>query len=89
MQRPAQVTASRTPAPVQAARVLLTAVAISHLVVPLVMGLKQNTLLAQIAIQQPDFGAAEVARSATIAVTSRATLLSMAFSVVSWSSSPS
>lgn len=35
MQQPAQVTASRTPAPVQAARVLLTAVAISHLAVPL------------------------------------------------------
>ncbi|SFW87043.1 hypothetical protein [Amycolatopsis australiensis] len=119
MQRPAQVTASRTPTPVQAAQALLTAIAISHLVVPLVMGLNQNTLRAQIATQHPDFDAAEVARSATIAVTSGATfhgillalcallawklatarpwtrrlatasqLLSVVFSVVSWSSSP-
>ena len=119
MQRPAQATASRTPAPVQAARVLLSAIAISHVVVPAVMGLNQSTLHDQIAAQHPDFGAAEVARSATVAVTSGAVfhgillalcallvwklatarpwtrrlatvsqLLSVVFSVVSWSSSP-
>jgi hypothetical protein len=119
MEQPAQATASRVPAPVQSARVLLTAVAISHLVVPVVMGIDQSTLRDQIAGRHPEFGAAEVARSAGIAVTSAAVfhgillalcallawklatarpwtrrlttvsqLLSVAFSVVSWSSSP-
>lgn len=119
MRQPAQATALRTPTPVQAARILLTAVAISHLVVPLVMELNRSTLRDQIAAQHPEFGAAEVARSTAIAVTSGAAfhgillvlcallvwklatgrpwtrrlatvsqLLSVGFSVVSWSSSP-
>jgi len=119
MERPAQAWASLVPTPVQSARVLLTAVAISHLVVPVVMGVNQTTMRDQIATQHPDFGAAEVARSADIAVTSGAVfhgillglcallmwklatarpwtrrlvtvsqLLSVVFSVVSWSSSP-
>ncbi|MGW2866012.1 hypothetical protein [Streptomyces sp. NPDC001205] len=111
--------ASQIPAPVQAARALLTAVAISHVVVPLFMSFDQSALRHQIATQHPDFGAAEVARSAKIAVTSGAVfhgillllcallawklatartwtrrlatvsqLLSVVFSVVSWTSSP-
>jgi hypothetical protein len=119
MRQPAQVTASRTPMPVQSARVLLAAVAISHLVVAVVMSINQSTLRDQIATQHPDFDAAEVARSTDIAVTSGAVfhgillvlcallvwklatarpwtrrlttvsqLLSVVFSVVSWSSSP-
>ncbi|MER6515016.1 hypothetical protein ABT158_49995 [Nonomuraea sp. NPDC001636] len=119
MQRSAQVMALRTPTSVQAARVLLTAVAISHVVVPVLMSVNQSALRNQIATQHPDFGAGEVARSAVIAVTSGAVfhgiylalcallvwklatarpwtrrlatvsqLLSVVFSVVSWSSSP-
>jgi glucan phosphoethanolaminetransferase (alkaline phosphatase superfamily) len=119
MRQPAQVTASRTPTPVQSARVLLAAVAISHLAVAVVMSINQSTLRDQIATQHPDFDAAEVARSTDIAVTSGAVfhgillvlcallvwklatarpwirrlttvsqLLSVVFSVVSWSSSP-
>lgn len=72
MQRSAQVMALQIPAPVRVARVLLTAVAISHVAVPLFMAFDQSALRHQIATQHPDFGAAEVARSATIAVTSGA-----------------
>ncbi|AYF78303.1 hypothetical protein D7D52_35785 [Nocardia yunnanensis] len=109
---------SRTPKSIQAARVLLTAVAISHVVVPMLMSVDQSALRNQIATQHPDFDAGEVARSADIAVTSGAVfhgillslcallvwklatarpwtrrlatvsqLLSVVFSVVSWSSS--
>jgi hypothetical protein len=119
VERPAQTRASRVPTPVQSSRVLLIAVAISHLVVPVVMGANQSALRDRIATQHPDFGVAEVARSAAIALTSAAVfhgillvlcvlllwklatarpwtrrlatvsqLLSVAFSVVSWSSSP-
>ncbi|GAB3891796.1 hypothetical protein GCM10029964_065550 [Kibdelosporangium lantanae] len=114
-----QVTASRTPTPVQSARALLAVVAVSHLVVPVVMAVEQSTLRDGIAAQHTEFGAAEVARSADIAVISGAVfhgillalcalliwklttarpwtrrlttvsqLLSVVFSVVSWSSSP-
>ncbi|MGI5232825.1 hypothetical protein [Actinoallomurus sp. CA-142502] len=110
---------SRAPAPVQLARALLVLVAVSHLVTPMVMRAGQSALRDQIASQHPDFGAAEVRRSADIAVTSGAAfhglllvlcvvlawklatarpwtrrlatasqLLSVVFSVVSWSSSP-
>jgi hypothetical protein len=119
MERLAQARASLVPAPVQSARVLLAALATSHLVVPVVMALNQTTLRDQIAAQHSDFGAVEVARSADIAVISGAAfhgillalcallmwklatarpwtrrlttvsqLLSVVFSVVSWSSSP-
>ncbi|MFD8497189.1 hypothetical protein [Amycolatopsis sp. NPDC059657] len=64
--------ASRIPAPIQSARGLLVAVAISHLVVPAVMAAKPDALRAQIAARHPGFPAAEVARSADIAVASGA-----------------
>ncbi|MFC4584464.1 hypothetical protein [Sphaerisporangium corydalis] len=60
------------PAPVQLARALLAAVAVSHLVVPVVMWARQGELRNEIAAQHPGFGAAEVSRSADIAVTSGA-----------------
>lgn len=116
---PSEARSSRVPALVQSARVLLAAVALSHLVVPVVIGINQSALRDQIAAQRPDFSADEVARSATIAVASGAVfhgvllmlcallvwklatarpwtrrlttvsqLLSVVFSVVSWSSSP-
>ena len=62
----------QVPAPVQLARALLAAVAISHLVVPVVMWARQGTLRDQIEFQHPDFGLAEVARSADVAVASAA-----------------
>lgn len=108
-----------TPAPVQLARALLAAVALSHLIVPFVMWAEEATLRDQIASQRPEFGAAEIAQSADIAVLSGAVfhgillivcgilawklatarrwtrrlatvsqLLSVVFSVFSWSSSP-
>ncbi|MFF4188872.1 hypothetical protein ACFYZ9_37325 [Streptomyces sp. NPDC001691] len=61
---------SQIPASVQTARVLLAVIAISHGVVPLFMIFDQGDLRLQIATRHPDFGAAEVGRSATIAVTS-------------------
>lgn len=110
---------TRVPAPVRWVRGLLALVALSHLVVPLVLWAGENTLREQIAAQHPEFGAAEVARSAEIAVASGAVfhgvllvlclllvaklaggrpwtrrlttvsqLLSVVFSVFSWSSSP-
>jgi hypothetical protein len=119
MEPPILARTSRIPAPVQSARVLLAAVAISHLVIPVVMAVNQSALRDQIAAQHPDFAAAEVARSADIAVASGAVfhsvllalcallawklatarpwtrrlttvsqLLSVVFSVVSWSTSP-
>ncbi|MEV6444527.1 hypothetical protein [Amycolatopsis sp. NPDC051716] len=60
------------PAPVQAARALLAFVGLGHLVIPAVMGAREDTLRDQIAARQPDFGTAEVARSADIAVLSGA-----------------
>ncbi len=60
------------PAPVQAARALLALVGLGHLVIPVVMGAREDTLRDRIAAQQPDFGTAEVARSADIAVLSGA-----------------
>ncbi|MBE8525654.1 hypothetical protein ILP97_50670 [Amycolatopsis sp. H6(2020)] len=60
------------PAPVQAARALLALVGLGHLVIPVVMGAREDALRDQIAAQHPDFGTAEVARSADIAVLSGA-----------------
>lgn len=60
------------PKPVQAARALLALVGLSHLVIPVVMAAREDALRTQIAAQHPDFGAAEVTRSADIAVLSGA-----------------
>jgi len=60
------------PAPIQAARALLALVGLGHLVIPVVMGAREDTLRDQIAAQHPHFGTAEVARSADIAVLSGA-----------------
>ena len=110
---------ARVPVPVQVARALLAVVATSHLVVPIVMGAAQGALRNQLAAQHPEFGPAEIARSADIAVVSAGVfhgallavcvlllwklassrrwarrlatisqLLSVGFSVVSWTSSP-
>ncbi|UOZ03349.1 hypothetical protein [Amycolatopsis sp. WQ 127309] len=65
-------TTTRVSAPVQWARALLALVALSHLVVPIVMFAAQSTLRDEIAAQHPDFGPAEVTKSADIAVTSGA-----------------
>jgi hypothetical protein len=51
---------------------LLAVVAVSHVVVPVVMWADQSGLRAQTAAQHPEFGAAEIARSADIAVVSGA-----------------
>lgn len=63
---------ARVPSPVHLARVLLAAVAVSHLAVPVVMWVRQSALLDQIAAQHPEFGPSEIARSADIAVVSGA-----------------
>ncbi|VVJ17041.1 Uncharacterised protein [Amycolatopsis camponoti] len=60
------------PKPVQAARALLALLGLSHLVIPVVLGLREDALRDQVAAQHPDFGAAEVARSADVAVVSGA-----------------
>lgn len=60
------------PKPVQAARALLALIGLSHLVIPAIMGARQGVLRDQIAAQHPGFGAAEVARSADVAVLSGA-----------------
>jgi len=60
------------PKPVQAARVLLALVGLSHLLVPVVMAVREDALRDQIAAQHPDFGTAAVARSADVAVLSGA-----------------
>jgi len=62
----------RVPVPVRAARVLLALTALSHLVVPVLLWTGRDAVRKQIALQHPDFGAAEVARSADIAVTAGA-----------------
>jgi hypothetical protein len=64
--------ASRIPASVQSARVLLAAVAVTHVVVPVVLAVNQSSLRDQIASQHPDFTAAEIAKSTGIAVVSGA-----------------
>jgi hypothetical protein len=63
---------SDVPKTVQAARVLLVLIALAHLVIPAVMGARQDSLRDQIAASHPEFGAAEVARSAHLAVVSGA-----------------
>lgn len=60
------------PKPVQAARALLALVGLGHLVIAIVMAAREDALRDGIAAQHPDFGAAEVARSADIAVVSGA-----------------
>ncbi|MEV6642273.1 hypothetical protein [Amycolatopsis sp. NPDC051371] len=60
------------PKTVQAARALLVLVGLGHLVIPAVMGAREDALRDQIAAQHPDFGAAEIARSADAAVLSGA-----------------
>ena len=108
-----------TPPPVRWAQGLLALVAVSHVVVPVVMWARQDELRGGIAAAHPEFGRAEVARSADVAVLSGAVfhvlllalcvflvwklpaarprirllatvsqLLSVVFSVFSWSSSP-
>src|SRR4051794_11600783 len=49
---------------------LLAVVAVSHLIVPVVMWADQGDLRTQIASQHPGFDAAEIARSADVAVVS-------------------
>lgn len=63
---------SRIPASVQLVRALLAVVAASHLVIPIVMWAKEGVLRDQIASQHPEFGSAEISRSADIAVVSGA-----------------
>ncbi|MGW4485825.1 hypothetical protein ACWEOE_18530 [Amycolatopsis sp. NPDC004368] len=63
---------SRVPGAVQAVRVLLGVVAVSHAVVPLVMWARESGLRAEIAAAHPEFPAAEVGRSAGIALASAA-----------------
>ncbi|MFI9385559.1 hypothetical protein [Kutzneria sp. NPDC052558] len=61
-----------TPRPVRWALALLGLVAVSHLVVPVVIWADQGDLRSQIAAQHPEFGPAEIARSADVAVVSAA-----------------
>jgi hypothetical protein len=66
-------TRTRTvPKPVQSARALLALVGLGHLVIPVVMGAHRDAVRDRIAAQHPGFGAAEVARSADVAVVSGA-----------------
>ncbi len=115
-------TASTTrtlPAPVQGARLALYAVALSHLVIPIVMWFNRDTLASQITAEHPEFDHAtvDVANTAALAaaagfhgvllvltvflalklrsgrrwvrrLTTVSQLLSVVFSVVSWTSSP-
>lgn len=60
------------PKPVQAARALLAVVGLGHLVIAIVMAAREDALRDGITAQHPDFSAAEVARSADIAVVSGA-----------------
>ncbi|MFC3452445.1 hypothetical protein [Amycolatopsis speibonae] len=113
------VTRESVPGAVRLSRALLIAVAVSHLVVPLVLWANESALRAQIAERYPGFGEAEVARSASVAIESGAVfhgillvlcvvpvwklatgrtwtrrlitatqVLSLVFSVFSWTSSP-
>lgn len=59
---------ARVPTVVQVSRVLLVIVAVGHVVVPLVMWAREAVLRNEIVAAHPEFGAAEVARSADIAV---------------------
>jgi hypothetical protein len=63
---------STVPQAVQAARALLGLIALTHLVIAAVMSARQDSLRAQIAAGHPEFDAAEVARSAHVAVVSGA-----------------
>ncbi|WP_181772828.1 hypothetical protein [Amycolatopsis pittospori] len=60
------------PGAVRLSRALLIAVAVSHLVIPLVMWAYKNTLREQIAAGYPSFTESEVVRSAEVAVQSGA-----------------
>ncbi|WP_037311953.1 hypothetical protein [Amycolatopsis orientalis] len=113
------ITGTPVPGAIRLSRALLIAVAVSHLVVPLVLWANENALRAQIAARYPGFGQAEVERSAAVAIESGAVfhgillvlcvvpawklatgrrwtrrlttatqLLSLVFSVFSWTSSP-
>jgi hypothetical protein len=64
--------AKSVPNPVRAARALLALVGLGHLVIPVVMAAREDALRDQVAAQHPDFSAAEVARSADVAVVSGA-----------------
>lgn len=68
MAAPTIARTARVPAPVQLARALLAAVAISHVVIPVLLWVGRYALRDQIAAQHPDFGAAEVERSTAIAL---------------------
>ncbi|WP_409492056.1 hypothetical protein [Amycolatopsis sp. cmx-11-12] len=107
------------PGAVRLSRALLIAVAVSHLVIPLVMWANEDALRAQVATTYPGFGQAEIVRSAEVAVESGSVfhgillvlcvvpawklasgwswtrrlitatqVLSLVFSVFSWTSSP-
>ncbi|AUI59100.1 hypothetical protein [Amycolatopsis sp. BJA-103] len=60
------------PGAVRSSRALLFAVAVSHLVIPLVMWANEAALRAEIAARYPGFGQAEVDRSAAVAIESGA-----------------
>ncbi len=63
---------STVPGAVRSSRALLLAVAVSHLVIPLVMWANEAALRAEIAARYPGFGQAEVDRSAVVAIESGA-----------------
>lgn len=67
------------PAPVQWARAMLAAVAISHLAIPVLMAVNQDALRDEIASQHPDFDAADLSQSTDIAVTSGAVFHGLLF----------
>lgn len=75
------------PAPVRLARILLALIAISHLVVPVVMWAGQSSLRDQIASQHREFSAAEVIRSADVALAAAAgfhAVLMVLCAVLAW-----
>ncbi len=63
---------STVPGAVRSSRALLFAVAVSHLVIPLVMWANEAALRVEIAARYPGFGQAEVDRSAAVAIESGA-----------------
>ncbi|ANN17867.1 hypothetical protein SD37_20940 [Amycolatopsis orientalis] len=66
------ITGTPVPGAIRVSRALLIAVAVSHLVVPLVLWANENALRTQIATRYPGFGQAEVERSAAVAIESGA-----------------
>lgn len=60
------------PAPVQVARALLGAVAVAHLVVPIALWSRQDSLRQQIAAQHPEFATTRVSSTVHVTVISAA-----------------